>query len=111
MEQLPAASQAFAEPNDEIDLRRAWQTIARSAWIIVVCVGLAVSAAVIAARQLEPSYSASATVRVEDKRSSGGAGGPMAMYSFGGDNQATLAMAGPSPPLKAAATIPFACGE
>ena len=94
MEQLPPASQAFAEPNDEIDLRRAWQTVARSAWIIVVCVGLAVAAAVIAARQLEPSYSASATVRVEDKRSSGGAGGPMAMYALGGDNQATLAMAG-----------------
>ena len=85
MDQLPALQPAFAEPNQEIDLRRAWQTVSRSAWIIVVCVGLATSAAVIAARRIEPTYQAAATVRIEDKQR---AGGPAAMYYFGGDNQA-----------------------
>ena len=90
MDQLPALQPAFAEPNQEIDLRRAWQTVSRSAWIIVVCVGLATSAAVIAARRIEPTYQAAATVRIEDKQR---AGGPAAMYYFGGDNQASLAVA------------------
>jgi len=59
------------EPNQEIDLRRAWQTIARSAWIIVICVGLATAAAMLAVRRFEPVYSASATVRIEEKQASG----------------------------------------
>ena len=90
MDQLPALQSAFAEPNQEIDLRRAWQTIARSAWIIVVCVALATSAAVIAARRIEPTYQAAATVRIDEKSKSGG---PGSMYYFGNDNQASLAMA------------------
>ena len=90
METLPAVQHPFAEPNQEIDLRRAWATIARSAWIIVVCVGLAVAAAVVAVRRLEPRFEASATVRIEDKKPAG----PMsAMYYFGNDAQSTLAMA------------------
>ena len=91
MDNLPALPQSFAEPNQEIDLRRAWQTVTRSAWIIVVCVGLAVLAAVVAARQVEPTYTAAATVRIDDKQS-----GPMsaaAMYGLGVDNQSALAMA------------------
>ena len=38
------------EPNQPLDLRRGWATISRSAWIIVVCVGLAVAAGVVAAQ-------------------------------------------------------------
>ena len=90
MDQLPALQSAYAEPNQDIDLRRAWQTVSRSAWIIVVCIGLATSAAVIAARRVEPTYQAVATVRLDDKQKSGG---PLAMYYFGGDNQSSLAMA------------------
>lgn len=90
MDNLPALQQSFAEPNQEIDLRRAWQTVSRSAWIIVVCVGLAVMAALVAAKQVEPSYSAQATVRIDDKKAQVG---PAAMYAFGVDNQGSLAMA------------------
>ena len=90
METLPAVQNPFVEPNPEIDLRRAWATIARSAWIIVVCVGLAVGAAVVAVRRLEPRYEASATVRVDEKQRAGAAS---AMYYFGNDAQSTLAMA------------------
>lgn len=91
MDNLPALPQSFAEPNQEVDLRRAWQTVTRSAWIIVVCVGLAVVAALVAARQVEPTYTAAATVRIDEKQS-----GPMsaaAMYGLGVDNQSALAMA------------------
>ncbi len=55
------------EPNQEIDLRRAWQTLARSAWIIVICVALATAAAMLAVRRFEPVYSAASTVRIEEK--------------------------------------------
>jgi len=68
------------EPNQEIDLRRAWQTIARSAWIIVICVGLATAAAMLAVRRFEPVYSASSTVRIEEK-SNAMTGGMGAFFS------------------------------
>ena len=89
MDNLPAVQSPFDEPNEEIDLRRAWQTVARSAWIIVVCVGLAVAAAVVAARRIVPQFGAAATVRITDQPKGGS---PAAMY-FGSDNQASLAMA------------------
>jgi tyrosine-protein kinase Etk/Wzc len=38
----------------------------------------------------EPTYQAAATVRIDDKQK---AGGPQALYYFGGDNQSSLAMA------------------
>ena len=69
MEQLPI----LADPGDanrEIDLRRAWQTIARSAWIIVICIGLATAAAMLAVRRIDPVFTASATVRIEEKSAS-----------------------------------------
>lgn len=91
MDNLPALQPSFAEPNQEIDLRRAWQTVTRSAWIIVVCVGLAVIAALVAARQVEPTYSAAATVRIDERQS--GPIGAAAMYGFGVDNQSAMAMA------------------
>lgn len=76
MEQLPVL-QLPPDANQEIDLRRAWHTVARSAWIIVICVGLATAAAMLAVRRFEPVYSASATVRIEEKGGgpSGGAYG------------------------------------
>ena len=91
MDNLPAVQSPFDEPNQEIDLRRAWQTVARSAWIIVVCVGLAVAAAVVAARRIVPQYGAAATVRIVDapKASSPQA----AMMYFGNENTSSLAMA------------------
>jgi capsular exopolysaccharide synthesis family protein len=87
---LPAIQSPFDEPNQEIDLRRAWQTVARSAWIIVVCVGLAVAAAVVAARRIVPQYNAAATVRLQDPTRNGAS--PAMMY-FGNDNTSSLAMA------------------
>lgn len=86
MENLPI----LADPGDanrEIDLRRAWQTVARSAWIIVICVGLATAAAMLAVRRIDPVYSSSATVRIEEKQTSSPFG------SFGSDYTSVLATA------------------
>jgi len=87
-EQLPVYL-PLADANTEIDLRRAWQTVARSAWIIVICVGLATAAALLAVRRLEPVYSASATVRIEEKKDVGAS--PYAFLST--DNTNVLATA------------------
>jgi tyrosine-protein kinase Etk/Wzc len=65
------------DANQEIDLRRAWQTVARSAWIIVICVGLATAAAMLAVRRIDPVYSASTTIRIEEK----GSGSPFGMFT------------------------------
>jgi polysaccharide biosynthesis transport protein len=91
VENLPAIQSPFEEPNQEIDLRRAWQTVARSAWIIVVCVGLAVAAAVVAARRIVPQYGAGATVRIDEQPR--GASAQSALMYFGNENQSALAMA------------------
>lgn len=77
----------MADPNPEIDLRRYWQTIARSAWIIVVCVGLAVAAAIAAVRKIQPVYMATATVRIDEQKQGGS---PTALYYFGGADYQTL---------------------
>lgn len=69
MEQLPILADP-GDANQEIDLRRAWQTVARSAWIIVICVGLATAAAMLAVRRIDPVYSASTTIRIEEKSAS-----------------------------------------
>jgi succinoglycan biosynthesis transport protein ExoP len=92
VDNLPAVQSPFDEPNEEIDLRRAWQTVARSAWIIVVCVGLALAAAVVAARRIVPQYGAAATVRIVDQPRSSSP--QAAMMYFGNENQSSLAMAG-----------------
>jgi capsular exopolysaccharide synthesis family protein len=75
------------DPNTPVNLRRAWSTIARSAWIIVTCVGLAVAAGVIAARQVEPVYQAEVTIRIDEQRPSALG----AQYYFGPDYQQLLA--------------------
>ena len=92
VDNLPVSQSPFAEPNEEIDLRRAWTTITRSAWIIVVCVGLAVVAAVVAARRIEPKYRASATVRIEDKQKTASSSAAIA-YFGAADYQTTFAVA------------------
>lgn len=74
------------EPNTPLDLRRGWATIARSAWIIVASVGLAVAAGVVAARRAEPLYEAAVTVRIEDQQA-----GSMSQSYFGPDYQQILA--------------------
>lgn len=70
MQNLPAVQSPFAEPNAEIDLRGAWITVSRSAWIIVVCVGFALAAAVVAVQRVRPTYGAQATVRIENQTKS-----------------------------------------
>jgi capsular exopolysaccharide synthesis family protein len=69
VEHLPVLADP-GDANQEIDLRRAWQTVARSAWIIVICVGLATAAAMLAVRRIDPVYTASATIRIEEKSAS-----------------------------------------
>ena len=76
MEQLPILADP-GDANQEIDLRRAWQTVARSAWIIVICIGLATAAAMLAVRRIDPVFSASTTVRIEEK----GQNSPYGMFS------------------------------
>ncbi|MFA6166836.1 MAG: polysaccharide biosynthesis tyrosine autokinase [Gemmatimonadaceae bacterium] len=76
MEQLPILADP-GDANQEIDLRRAWQTVARSAWIIVICVGLATAAAMLAVRRIDPVYSASTTIRIEEKN----AASPYGMFA------------------------------
>ncbi len=73
MEQLPILADP-GDANQEIDLRRAWQTVARSAWIIVICIGLAAAAAMLAVRRIDPVFTASTTVRIEEKPSGGAFG-------------------------------------
>ncbi|HVZ49392.1 MAG TPA: polysaccharide biosynthesis tyrosine autokinase [Gemmatimonadaceae bacterium] len=87
VENLPVLQTPLADPNPEIDLRRYWQTIARSAWIIVVCVGLAVAAAIAAVRKIQPVYQATATVRIDEQKQ---ASSPAALYYFGGADYQTL---------------------
>ncbi len=77
---------APVEPNQPLDLRRGWATISRSAWIIVVCVGLAVAAGVVAAGRVEALYEAETTVRIDEQRPAATA----ASY-FGPDYQQLLA--------------------
>ncbi len=91
MDNLPVLQPALADPNQEIDLRRYWMMIARSAWIIVVCVGLAVAAAIAAVRRIQPVFQATATIRIDDEAQ---ASNPAAMYYLGGaDYQSLLAQA------------------
>lgn len=86
MDNLPVLQTAFTDPNQEIDLRRYWQIFTRSAWIIVVCVALAVAAAIAAVRRIQPVYQATATVRIDDQKRNG----PSAMMYFGGSDYQTL---------------------
>jgi succinoglycan biosynthesis transport protein ExoP len=87
VDNLPVLQSQLNDPNPEIDLRRYWMMIARSAWIIVVCVGLAVAAAITAVKRVVPQYTALATVRIDETKPGGS---QAAMYYFGGSDYATL---------------------
>lgn len=88
MDALPAPF--LNEPTAELDVRRIWATIARSAWLILGCVLLALAAGVVAVRRLEPVYQASASVRLDAK---GGASQQAALLGLSSDNTTLIATA------------------
>ena len=89
MEALPP-SPFLADSAPEVDLRRVWATIARSAWLILGCVILSLAAGVVAVRRLEPVYDATASIRI-DARS--GLSPAAALYGITTDNQNLMATA------------------
>jgi capsular exopolysaccharide synthesis family protein len=88
MEALPLP--ALADPAPEIDPRRVWATIARSAWLILGCVLLALAAGAIAVRRMEPVYQSTASIRIDARP---GATGAAAMYGLPSDNVNLVATA------------------
>ncbi|HEV7993863.1 MAG TPA: polysaccharide biosynthesis tyrosine autokinase [Gemmatimonadaceae bacterium] len=88
MEALPLP--VLADPTPEIDPRRVWATIARSAWLILGCVLLSLAAGAVAVRRMEPVYQSTASVRIDAKSSSMG---PAAMYGLPTDNVNLVATA------------------
>ena len=82
MQALPGSVLEDVAP--EVDLRRVWATIARSAWLILGCVLLAFAAAVVAVRRLEPVYQATASVRLDARGASNAAA---ALYGITSDNR------------------------
>jgi polysaccharide biosynthesis transport protein len=87
MEALPLP--VLSDPAPEIDPRRAWATIARSGWLILGCVLLALTAGAVAVRRMEPVYQATASIRIDAKP------GTMttAMYGIPTDNVTLVATA------------------
>lgn len=88
MEALPLP--VLADPAPEIDPRRAWATIARSGWLILGCVLLALAAGAVAVRRMEPLYQATASIRIDAKS---GTLVPAAMYGIPTDNVTLVATA------------------
>ena len=88
MEALPLP--VLADPAPEIDPRRAWATIARSGWLILGCVLLALAAGAVAVRRMEPLYQATASIRIDARPSTIG---PAAMYGMPTDNVNLVATA------------------
>src|SRR5947199_3664741 len=89
MEALPLPM--LADPATEIDPRRVWATIARSAWLILGCVLLALAAGAVAVRRMEPVYQSSASIRIDARP--GSAGIAAAMYGLPTDNVNLVATA------------------
>jgi tyrosine-protein kinase Etk/Wzc len=88
MEALPGSILTDSAP--EVDLRRVWATIARSAWLILGCVLLSLAAGVVAVRRMEPVYQATASVRLDARGASNAAA---ALYGITSDNQNLMATA------------------
>jgi capsular exopolysaccharide synthesis family protein len=88
MEALPLP--VLADPTPEIDPRRVWATIARSAWLILGCVLLSLAAGAIAVRRMEPVYQSSASIRIDARPGNMGAA---AMYGLPTDNVNLVATA------------------
>jgi capsular exopolysaccharide synthesis family protein len=88
MEALPGSVLVDSAP--EVDLRRAWATIARSAWLILVCVLLAMTVGVVAVRRMQPVFQATASIRLDPR----GASNPAAaLYGITSDNTNLMATA------------------
>jgi tyrosine-protein kinase Etk/Wzc len=88
MEALPLP--VLADPAPEIDPRRVWATIARSAWLILGCVLLALTAGAVAVRRMEPVYQATASIRIDARP---GTTSAAAMYGLPTDNVNLVATA------------------
>jgi capsular exopolysaccharide synthesis family protein len=88
MEALPLP--VLADPAPEIDPRRVWATIARSAWLILGCVLLALAAGAIAVRRMEPVYQSTASIRIDSRP---GTTSAAAMYGLPTDNVNLVATA------------------
>ena len=88
MEALPGPVLSDTAP--EVDLRRVWATIARSAWIILACVLLSLAAGVVAVQRMEPVYQSTASVRIDAR---GGASAAAEMYGITTDNVNLVATA------------------
>ncbi|HKH92165.1 MAG TPA: polysaccharide biosynthesis tyrosine autokinase [Gemmatimonadaceae bacterium] len=88
MEALPLP--VLADPAPEIDPRRVWATIARSAWLILGCVLLALAAGAVAVRRMEPVYQATASIRIDARP---GTTSAAAMYGLPSDNVNLVATA------------------
>jgi hypothetical protein len=88
MEALPLP--ALADPAPEIDPRRVWATIARSAWLILGCVLLALAAGAVAVRRMEPVYQSTASIRIDARPD---AAISVAMYGLPSDNVNLVATA------------------
>ncbi len=86
MDALPNPMLADTAP--DLDLRRVWATIARSAWLILGCVVLALGAGTVAVRRTEPVYQATASIRIDSRGS-----GPVSPFSFSTDNTNLMATA------------------
>ncbi len=87
MESLPAPVLSDTAP--EVDLRRVWATIARSAWLILGCVLLSLGAGVVAVRRMDPVYQATASIRLDAR----GANAAAALYGVQSDNVNLMATA------------------
>ncbi|MEO6525232.1 MAG: polysaccharide biosynthesis tyrosine autokinase [Gemmatimonadaceae bacterium] len=89
MEALPLP--ILADPAPEIDPRHVWATIARSAWLILGCVLLALAAGAVAVRRMEPVYQSAASIRIDARTAS--AGSAAALYGMPTDNVNLVATA------------------
>ena len=87
MESLPAPVLSDTAP--EVDLRRVWATIARSAWLMLGCVLLSLGAGVVAVRRMDPVYQATASIRLDAR----GANAAAALYGVQSDNVNLMATA------------------
>ncbi|MDB4882817.1 MAG: capsular exopolysaccharide family, partial [Gemmatimonadetes bacterium] len=81
----------LADPAPEIDPRRVWATIARSAWLILGCVLLALGAGTLAVRRMEPVYQSTASIRIDARTAS--TSSAAAMYGLPTDNVNLVATA------------------
>ena len=84
------AGSVLVDSAPEVDLRRAWATVARSAWLILVCVLLAMTVGVVAVRRMQPVFQATASIRLDAR----GATNPAAaLYGITSDNTNLMATA------------------